>query len=140
VSTHSRNRAAHRLDPVPLRVHVRSSGEARPTPADRDDILGSAGGSIEDGAIPGTVRLTVNLHNRSDENRSYLVYRGALAWSGAWRMRECGAPYGDGTSVSTMTGTYSTLARLGPARVATCGQVPPGAGVVARHAATLACE
>ncbi|MFC4786165.1 hypothetical protein ACT8ZV_16920 [Nocardioides sp. MAHUQ-72] len=131
----------YRLDYLPLRVRVTSDGPARPTAADRQSILASAGGPVDGGRIADHVPLPYRLSNKtSDENRGYLVYRGALAWSGSWRMRVCGAPYNDGTTVATISGTYRTIGELLPSRTAVCGVLPPHPGPIARHAEDRACE
>ena len=136
-STRSASHPAGRLDFIPIRV--RSTTGPRPTASDRDAILRSDGGPVHHGAIREQVRYPVRLHNRTDRNRGYLVYRGARAWSGRWTMRVCGAPYNDGLSVQELSGTYRTVSRIRPPRVAVCGQVPPHADDIERHAARRAC-
>lgn len=127
-----------RADLVRLRVRPDDPG-ATLTAADRQQILASGAGPVEDGSIVDTVYGRVHLKNTTLRNRSYLVYRGSHVYSGTWAKRVCGAPYNDGSTVDRVTGTYTTVSKIGPVKVTGCG-VPASDSAVDRYAAHYACQ
>lgn len=128
------------LDPVdPVRIQVRVDGREDVPRSVRTQILRTNGGPIENGKLADWVRGAYAIDNTTGRNRTYLVYRGARAYSGTWKVRGCGAPYNDGTTADVVTGTYSTVGKLTRVRVAGCG-LPHGQTDLDRHAAQLACE
>lgn len=129
---------AERLDYVPIGTRA-AADSARLSDADRDDVLRSGGGEVRGGRIKERVLVPVRIANHTQGNRSYLVYRGAMAESGSWKLRVCGAPYNDGSRVITVRGTFDSIGPLGPVRTAACGVVSAHANVIQRHAARRAC-
>ncbi len=128
----------NRADVIRLRVRADDPSTTL-TAADRAQILDSGGGPIEHGDIDDVVYGRMHLKNTGPHNRSYLVYRGSNLYSGSWTKRVCGAPYNDGTSVDKITGTYSTLTKIGPVKVAGC-DVSASDSRIDRYAARRACR
>ena len=127
-----------RVELLRLRVHADDPGTTL-TDADRQQILASGNGPVEQGSIADHVFGRVHFKNDTRRNRTYLVYRGSNAYSGTWTKKVCGAPYNDGTSVDQVTGTYTTVSKIGRVKVTACG-VPASDSRMDRHAADYACE
>jgi len=106
------------LAPIFARVGAQNVGLSN---EDRDSILASAGGPVEDGTIPDMVASNVLVRNRSALNRSFVVFRPAMVYAGWFAVRACGAPYNDGWSVERLRGRYSTISNLAHLQTYGCG-------------------
>lgn len=110
-----------------------TSGNGPLDPADESSILQTMGGPSSAAEIEST-ELSIPIAELG-ERGSWVAYKTAQVAHGKFRVKACGAPYNDGSSVEIVSGTYQALQKVSDTRVVRCDAEPADAGQAAAQRA-----
>jgi hypothetical protein len=122
---------------VDAAVHIGttvSSGAGPLDPAAERQILTVAGGPATMAEVR---KLELEAGSPDDKRGRFVLYRGARLDHGTFRLRVCGAPYNDGTTVESIKGTFWASEKPGPSVELSCADEPVGG--LAERAHDLGC-
>lgn len=105
------------------------------------DLLRQVGSSVAGASpspLPGEFFVRRRVSNTSTRTRLYAEYVAATVYRGAWSARRCGGVVNDGTSVTTVRGSFTSIGRT-DSGVLPCERVTAERAAWVRRLATV-CE